>query len=447
MYHWVRGCVNEPLSIYTFKPHGSKNITDLNFLESCDSNAIAPEVVCHDQEPLNYDIHKSIDAYQCWKHVKQFRHLGPDDQIRTDAQINLLTPYFKNLGFFAALRAIKPRSIFDRYILLHSEKNSSDVEKFKGSAEPVYYWCHGIIARDWYRFAESDPRLNRQKNSKDTFLIYCRAWSGTREYRLKFLQILIDQQLINHCKTSVLQHDQGYDLLTYKCNNSNFQPDNAQLCAVPINLESAVASADYCAEDFANTDISIVLETIADDTKIHLTEKTLRPIACGHPFMLIAGPGSLEYLRSYGFKTFAPWINESYDQEPNIVKRMKMVTAEMERIQSMPVSDRKYLLFQLQTITQFNKRHFFSDDFFNQIRDELVENFGNAINNVKSTRGKYYLIRKIISKKLGLKNSNDSDSTKLKKLMIAKVLRQLRNDPTISLQEILNQYPENFFNV
>jgi hypothetical protein len=48
-----------------------------------------------------------------------------------------------------------------------------------------------------------------------------------------------------------------------------------------------------------------VAETVFD-TRIHLTEKTLRPIACGHPFILAAGPGSLKYLQTYGFRTFSP---------------------------------------------------------------------------------------------------------------------------------------------
>jgi hypothetical protein len=44
-----------------------------------------------------------------------------------------------------------------------------------------------------------------------------------------------------------------------------------------------------------------------------LTEKALRPIACGQPFILAATPGSLQYLRSYGFKTFSGYIDETYD--------------------------------------------------------------------------------------------------------------------------------------
>ena len=54
---------------------------------------------------------------------------------------------------------------------------------------------------------------------------------------------------------------------------------------------SSLASADFDIEDYNNTDIEVVLETLFDDTRWHLTEKALRPIACGQPFMFAATQG------------------------------------------------------------------------------------------------------------------------------------------------------------
>ena len=44
---------------------------------------------------------------------------------------------------------------------------------------------------------------------KYKFLIYNRAWSGTREYRLKFADLLISNQLTEYCSTSVRTTDNG----------------------------------------------------------------------------------------------------------------------------------------------------------------------------------------------------------------------------------------------
>ena len=393
-------------------------------------------------------MHKTVDVYELRSKKtkpenKNLKYFTLDQDSKTIARALVL--HFKHLNFAAMIQLLKGRAIFDRYILLHSEKNSSDVGKFLSTAEPVYYWCHGIIARDWYRFAEHDPRLNCPPVHEKTFLVYCRAWTGTREYRLKFLDLLVEHNLLEHCKTSVLHHDQEFDLGSYVCTNAEFQPINHKhLQSLSNNVYSSSASADYCVEDFVSTDISVVLETIAADTKIHLTEKTLRPIACGHPFMLVAGPGSLDYLRSYGFKTFSPWIDESYDLETDIATRMKLITKEMQRIENFLPLQKQNFLTQIQSIAAYNKNHFFSNEFFNKIHNELVDNLNLAITRVKATRGQHYLAKKAIIKKF--RPTHQPPLRKNKELALAKVLRQLRQDPTISLKSLINQYPNGFFN-
>jgi hypothetical protein len=441
LYHWVRGCAVEPLSIYIFSPHGSKNITDLSFLTKDDKVAVAPELICHDQEPLNYERWQNVKFLDLWNHIKNLKNSIIDPEKSND-ELQLHANIYDDLNFYTMTRVLNFRSIFDRYILLHSEKNSLDVEKFSNFAEPVFYWAHGIIARDWYRFADHDPRLQLPAAHKKTFLVYCRAWTGTREYRLKFLELLVDNNLIEHCDTSIMRQDQEFNLNSYVCKNSNLQPnDIAKLANIKENTHSACASADYCVEDFASTYISVVLETIADDSKIHLTEKILRPIACGHPFMLVAGPKSLEYLKSYGFKTFDLWIDESYDQESDIVKRMEMIVKEMKRINNMSAVEKKQMLVELKKITEYNKKHFFSNIFFNQIQSELVENLNQAVAKVKFTRGSRFLAaRKIVKIYRRLQNRHQVNYA------ISILLRKLRQNPNLDLKQAISQSPVNLFN-
>ena len=151
--------------------------------------------------------------------------------------------------------------------------------------------------------------------------------------------------------------------------------------------------------DFVNSEISVVLETIFDGDRIHLTEKILRPIACGHPFILAAGPGSLEYIRSYGFKTFAPWIDESYDQETDSLKRLEKIIQSMEHIQQLQGSELENFSKGIKQIADFNKTHFFSDSFFNSVKSELQNNLDCAYSQVGKVQGKCYLeLLKILKK-------------------------------------------------
>lgn len=66
-----------------------------------------------------------------------------------------------------------------------------------------------------------------------------------------------------------------------------------------------------------------------------ITEKAYKAIACSTPFIVFSTPYWLEDLRALGFKTYAPYINELYDEEVDSVKRLNMIADEIERICSL----------------------------------------------------------------------------------------------------------------
>ena len=81
----------------------------------------------------------------------------------------------------------------------------------------------------------------------------------------------------------------------------------------------------------------IITETNYDhetDHKGWLTEKTLKCFAYGMPGIWIAPAFTLKAVKKLGFKTFTPLINEDYDNEISCSKRMKMVIAEVDRLQN-----------------------------------------------------------------------------------------------------------------
>jgi len=74
------------------------------------------------------------------------------------------------------------------------------------------------------------------------------------------------------------------------------------------------------------------------------TEKTARPIVLKHPFIMVNRQGALATLRALGFKTFHPFINESYDLEEDDDKRLDMIVAEIERLSAF--SDKEWITWQ-----------------------------------------------------------------------------------------------------
>lgn len=107
---------------------------------------------------------------------------------------------------------------------------------------------------------------------------------------------------------------------------------------------------------YCSTYFSIVSET--NVTHRFVTEKTYKPIANLHPFLVLSAPGTLQLLRQKGYQTFSELFNESYDLEENHVKRILMVINEVEKFTNFS-KEEKSLRFQ--SVTEkllYNKTHY-----------------------------------------------------------------------------------------
>ena len=77
------------------------------------------------------------------------------------------------------------------------------------------------------------------------------------------------------------------------------------------------------------------------------------------PFVLVATQGSLEYLRSYGFKTFNHLWDESYNDIEDDHERISAVGRLLAELDAMS-STRKYELFRAAKETiEHNWNHFY----------------------------------------------------------------------------------------
>ena len=412
LYHYIENIAeeisNDSIIIYRFYPHGSKILEDLLPLSphSWAQLLTSPHLICNDQEPLNYDWYQDMPK--------------PMDSIRL-----ILKKYAIELPDINLRKFI---NIYDHCILLHSEQRSENLEKYKNNNFiPVYYWSHAVIALDWFRFAQYVPQ---KKTAQQTFLIYNRAWSGTREYRLGFADRLIWNDIVKDCLMRVSPVDstidKHYDLHNFT--HPEWRPLNVIEQYFPLCEAESHYSADFDQKDYESTEIEIVLETLFDDTRLHLTEKTLRPIAMGQPFMLAGTYGSLKYLRDYGFKTFSDCWDESYDMMSDSQERMNKIIDVMKHITSMLPTQREEMLTKARAIADYNRQHFFSEEFFDQITSELKDNLATAINQIHylNTGKRYIDLRKQYSTNAELKQHIiQADSVKSKQDII-KVLSKAR---------------------
>jgi hypothetical protein len=389
LYYYIESIAKEirgdDVLIYRFWPHGSKKIEDLSFLNNDRNNFehinMSPIIHCNDQEPLDYErytnsSHKSLCNIEIKQEFEKHNLDWPDYNLR----INVI-------------------NVYDYSLLIHSEQRSTEVQKYQSNFfVPVYYWSHAVIARDWFRYAQHQTQFKR--TDLQDFLIYNRAWSGTRDYRIKFADLLIDYNLVKHCKTSFNSADPETNINYQQHNFSNpkWIPSNSIEQYFKPTAATACSSADFDLGDYCSTRFEVVLETLFDDSRLHLTEKSLRPIACGQPFILVATHGSLAYLRSYGFQTFNGIIDESYDLIEDPCQRLVAVVQEMQRIANWTESEKQQNSIELEKITQHNRTHFFSDEFSESVENELRYNLRSALDTLenKNTSNNYFALRKQI---------------------------------------------------
>lgn len=392
LYNFLHDHCNHDIIIYRWNPHGSRKIGDCTplTLNSTPMDQLTHIfMVCHDQEPLDPSI---------------FPKPHPATLIPG-------VPYS-----VLHLTGIQ-YSAYDRILLLHSEKRSDKLEWFEqDGAIGVYYWSHALIARDWFRYAEVDPKINYDFDFKYDFLIYNRAWCGTREYRLKFAELLINQGVASQCLMNFSQCDpESYMSHVF---------DNEQLAISRFDLENhfapnavdASASADYAVDDYLQCGIEVVLETLFDDSRLHLTEKVFRPIACKKPFILAATQGSLAYIRSYGFKTFGDFIDERYDDIADPVERLKAIVNVMETIAKLPVKEKQQLWLNMNAVCEYNHSRFFSSTFHSDVVNEYKSNLDLAVKQMPQYRHASYF-----KKVLKLKGSVDKIlNTTLKRVVLTR---------------------------
>lgn len=367
LYDFIESYVNHDVIIYRWLPHGSKNLEDLTPLRVYQrpDHDSRPVMVCHDQEPLDWDLHNSRANHEFVQ-----RDFHDYWQVPTSP---VAWPWGQDQVLQSWIEPNEIRTTNARMVLLHSEHHSQSVLRARELGwYPVYVWSHGIIARDWFRYAQHDPDLLATRQHHRHFLIYSRAWTGSREYRLWFLDQLYQNDLQSVCTVKFSDKDDGHAFQDHVFRDHQWHCRPSWSSRVfDANDAPSWASATYNSQEYAQHDIEIVLETVVD--RLHLTEKTCRALACAQPFVLVAGTGSLAYLRGLGFKTFDPWINEAYDQEPNAQRRLIMILQEMRRIANLDSSDLAALRRALRTVAQHNRSHFFSEQLHQNIMREFLD--------------------------------------------------------------------------
>ncbi len=89
-----------------------------------------------------------------------------------------------------------------------------------------------------------------------------------------------------------------------------------------------------------------------------ITEKTVKNLYIGKPFIAMSGPHSLSQLHALGFKTFGDWIDESYDTVENNYLRFEIIKQEIRRIGSLSYNQTNEMFLQMRPVLEHNRQRY-----------------------------------------------------------------------------------------
>ena len=273
-------------------------------------------------------------------------------------------------------------------LIITSELNSQAVDSVckEFGIEQRYYFFHGWAALDWFRGYNQSYLMTpvHDRRITHTFLAPMRIIGGQRQHRVIMMAYILNFGLHhnyisfpNRCPAENRTIGQIVSDVTavYPELSSAFNGHRASsVFPMCFSNESDHPMRSYqldLFEESARSLLYLVTETVADGQRLHLTEKIFKPICLGMPFILVSTVGSLEYLRSYGFKTFGDFWDESYDQEPVMIKRIEKITQQLHQLDRMPQQKKQQLFDAMIPTIEHNLQHFYSGGFEKVLSAEL----------------------------------------------------------------------------
>jgi hypothetical protein len=224
----------------------------------------------------------------------------------------------------------------------------------------------------WHYAANPDRRMTEQSfnASRDQIRKHCFVFPNrrARDHRVAMLHKLAADDLLDKGDWSFLDQ-MTVDHGTSVSRNLNIVLDQERTDKLyqqlPHSLETEPDSkyltvsgwGDMHSKQSENSYLYIASETYVHGEYRSFTEKVFKPLANFQPFLFIAFPGALEQLKRLGFKTFAPFIDESYDRETDLSRRIHMIAAEVARICAMSKEELHNWYWSMEDTLIYNHRH------------------------------------------------------------------------------------------
>ena len=270
--------------------------------------------------------------------------------------------------------------------IIVSEQNSAAVESACDTYNmtPHYYFFHGWAALDWFRGYDRTFLMQpyAERRITHTFISPNRIIAGARDHRLIMLYHMVKRKLdANHISCPAICPAENITVHAAIKALEDRYPDIEEVFANTCFPKQFVGEANAPMHshqlslftESAESLLYLVTETVARGRRLHLTEKTFKPIALKMPFVLVTTAHSLRYLRSYGFRTFDALWSEAYDLVEDDEARYTAIADVLQSLDSLTPQEKQRLFDAAAEICEHNYRHFYSGGFEAVLWAELCD--------------------------------------------------------------------------
>lgn len=245
----------------------------------------------------------------------------------------------------------------------------------------------GHIRTEWMRLFEHDTSVVEHeplntleyKTYDKKFINFNRRW---RLHRPALVALLELNGLLDKGHVSLSKADDGIDWnifltnITYDLRDrpdftSIFAKNSERIKSIPpMTLDQSDMTINYGHSNyhgtkltdsvdyyFMNSYFSVVTETNFFESTgegLFVSEKIFRPILKKHPLIVVARPHTMKALRDISYKTYSPFINESYDNELDDCKRLHMIVDEINRLCYLSDNELHEFLTLAKEVAEFN---------------------------------------------------------------------------------------------
>ncbi len=289
------------------------------------------------------------DAHNIHQFEKQMNKLGVDGS-------NIIFLGGSNFQEYYEKHPESKVKIYNGHLFL---RGYADMMKTFPAIGSLGYMCELVEQKDLdenrlrpYKFLCNNKTM--QKEHRATMSYFAIKYDLLKEGRFSFIQKIDKDTLYSHISKILESPNEEYiqkivDILPYELDTHHLS----------TNDKTSFGATNNMKEWYSETYINLVTETFFG-RNVFLSEKIFKPLSNLQPFIVLGDYATLAELKRLGFKTFEPFIDESYDLEIDPKVRISKIEKEIEKLKNKSIQEIHEWYYSIKDILIYNQNHMYS---------------------------------------------------------------------------------------